>query len=483
MAPVKDMEMQSEGNGITTNSTSGITPIEVGIPVHENMEDSASYAKPGLKAWVQKTLWHGGSNYDAWCNAVSGQVGQVILSMPYSYSQMGFGLGIFFHLLYSVVGIWTCYMLSCLYLEYRARKAKEGVNFKNHVIQYHEVMGYLVAPWLKRVSLCFNIVTMGSVAVVQIIACASNAYYLNSNYNKREWALIFGGISMLTVLLPSFHNFRIWSIIGVVTTTYTAWYMVIAGLLHGQTANVKHSAPASMEQFFTGTTNILFAFGGHAITIEIMHAMWTPRAYKYVYLATVGYVMTISMPHCVILYWAFGDELLTHSNALSVLPASTFRSMGLGFMIAHQAIAFGLFVMPLNFMWEKLLHVHQSHYMIRVIARLPVAILLWFLALLFPFFGPLNSIIGSIIMSFSTYIIPCVAYLIVFRTKSARQDSAEKGGKWMPKWRGILTINWGIVVLVGVLGFGFGSWASLSNLIKQVNTFGVFDKCYQCPPK
>jgi auxin influx carrier (AUX1 LAX family) len=69
---------------------------------------------------------------------------------------------------------------------------------------------------------------------------------------------------------------------------------------------------------------------------EIMHAMWTPRSYKYVYLATVGYVMTITMPHCVILYWAFGDELLTHSNALSVLPASTFRSIGLGFMIAHQ---------------------------------------------------------------------------------------------------------------------------------------------------
>jgi hypothetical protein len=73
MAPVKDMEMQLEGNAITTNNGSEISPMEVGTHVDENVGNSEN-AKPGLKAWVQKTLWHGGSNYDAWCNAVSGQV-------------------------------------------------------------------------------------------------------------------------------------------------------------------------------------------------------------------------------------------------------------------------------------------------------------------------------------------------------------------------------------------------------------------------
>eukprot|EP01018_Ginkgo_biloba_P029518 Gb_22661 [translate_table: standard] len=470
------------GDFSAKNSGDVITPMEFSTQSVDKRcsKPGSTSENSGIKTWVQKTLWHGGSEYDAWLNAVSGQVGQVILSMPYSYSQMGLGLGIFFHLLYATVGIWTCYMLSCLYMEYRARKEREGANFKKHVIQYHEVMGYLVGPWLRRTSLFFNIVTMGSVAVVQIIACASNAYYLNSKYNKREWAIIFGAISMLTALLPSFQNFRVWSFIGMLTTTYTAWYMVIAGLIHGKNADVKHSAPETLESFFTGTTNILFAFGGHAITIEIMHAMWEPRKYKYVYLLTVGYVITITLPHSVILYWAFGDELLTHSNAFSVLPSSTFRSIGLGFMIIHQAIAFGLFVMPLNFMWEKVLGVHQSHYLIRVVSRLPVAILLWFLALLFPFFGPLNSLIGSIIMSFSTYIIPCVAYLTVFRTKTSRQEAADKPASWMPRWRGLVACNLSIVALIGVLGFGFGSWASVSNLVKQVHTFGVFDKCYQC---
>ena len=38
--------------------------------------------------------------------------------------------------------------------------------------QYHEVLGSLVGNWAKRASLFFNIVTVGALSVVQIIACA-----------------------------------------------------------------------------------------------------------------------------------------------------------------------------------------------------------------------------------------------------------------------------------------------------------------------
>lgn len=433
-----------------------------------------------LRSLWNRFIWHGGSVYDAWLNAAASQVGQVILSMPTSYAQMGFGLGVLFHLLYAFCGIWTCYLLASLYLEYRTRKEKQGNLFKMHIIQYHEVMGDLVGPWLRNVSLCFNIATMAAVATLQIIACGSNAYYLNPSLNKREWAVVFGAVSLLTTLLPSFHNFRLLSFIGIVTTTYTAWFMFIASLVYGQVEDAKHSGPEHLETFFTGTTNILFAFGGHAITVEIMHAMWKPRSYKYVYVAAVLYVLTITLPHSLTVYWAFGDKLLTHSNAFSIFPKSIARDIGLVFMIIHQAIAFGLYVMPLNFMWEKLLGVHQGIYLVRVLARLPVALLLWFLALLLPFFGPLNSLIGSFITSFSVYIIPCVAYLIIFWKPTSRKDAVEKMGKWMPSWMGLVTLNTIIIIIIFVLGVCFGGWASVTNLVDQVNTFGVFDKCYQC---
>ena len=56
---------------------------------------------------------------------------------------------------------------------------------RNHIIQYHEVIGGLVGPWGERAALFFNVVSLLGLAVVQIIACASDAYYLYDGLNKR----------------------------------------------------------------------------------------------------------------------------------------------------------------------------------------------------------------------------------------------------------------------------------------------------------
>jgi len=63
------------------------------------------------------------------------QVGQVILSMPTSYSQMGYKWGVFFQIFYFSIGMYTCYLLARLYVEYRVRKERDGVDFNRHVIQ------------------------------------------------------------------------------------------------------------------------------------------------------------------------------------------------------------------------------------------------------------------------------------------------------------------------------------------------------------
>ncbi|KAG8634296.1 hypothetical protein MANES_17G024741v8 [Manihot esculenta] len=50
-------------------------------------------------------------------------------------------------------------------------------------------------------------------------------------------------------------------------TTYTAWYLTIASLIHGQIDGVEHSGPSTMVLYFTRATNILYTFGGHAVTV------------------------------------------------------------------------------------------------------------------------------------------------------------------------------------------------------------------------
>ena len=89
--------------------------------------------------------------------------------------------------------------------------------------------------------------------------------------------------------------------------------------------------------------------------------------------------------------------------------------------MSFQGVAFGLFVTPLYFLWEKLIGTHQSHYLVRVSSRIPVVLVIWFLAVAFPYFGPINSILGALTTTFATYLLPVILYLITYRTQEVRE--------------------------------------------------------------
>ena len=71
----------------------------------------------------------------------------------------------------------------------------------------------------------------------------SNIYYINDRLDKRTWTYIFGACCATTVFIPSFHNYRIWSFLGLGMTTYTAWYLAIAALINGQVSPRPHLHP------------------------------------------------------------------------------------------------------------------------------------------------------------------------------------------------------------------------------------------------
>ncbi|CAL5379080.1 unnamed protein product [Camellia sinensis] len=100
------------------------------------------------KSTLSRLFWHGGSVFDAWFSCASNQVAQVLLTLPYSFSQLGMLSGILFQLFYGLMGSWTAYLISILYVEYRTRKEREKVDFRNHVIQWFEVLdGLLGKHW------------------------------------------------------------------------------------------------------------------------------------------------------------------------------------------------------------------------------------------------------------------------------------------------------------------------------------------------
>ncbi|CAA0809258.1 Auxin transporter-like protein 1 [Striga hermonthica] len=135
-------------------------------------EEAASEAEAQGIFSVKSMLWHGGSAWDAWFSCASNQVAQVLLTMPYSFSQLGMLSGVVFQIFYALMGSWTTYLISVLYVEYRSRKEKEGVSFKNHVIQWFEVLDGLLGPYWKAAGLAFNCTFLFFCSVIQLIGCA-----------------------------------------------------------------------------------------------------------------------------------------------------------------------------------------------------------------------------------------------------------------------------------------------------------------------
>ncbi|EFJ35892.1 hypothetical protein SELMODRAFT_78094 [Selaginella moellendorffii] len=430
-------------------------------------------------------FWHGGSAFDAWLNATSTQIAQVLLTFPYSFAQLGLASGIVFQLLYGFMGCWTCYMITSLYADYRAAKEKENPKaFEKHTIQWYEVLGGLLGPYWRAAGIFFNTALLFCTATIQVIACGSTVYYINDSLPKRTWTIIFGACCIITVLIPTAHNYRVLSFTGILMTTYTAWYLTIAAGIHDKVPNVTHSGPKNIVQYFTGATNILYAFGGHAVTVEIMHAMWKPRKFKLVYLYAILYIFTLTLPSAITVYWRFGDTMLHSANAFGVFPKNKFRDAAVILMLMHQFIEFGLIGLPVFLIWEKFLGVHHSkYYILRAIARIPVVLAIWFIAIMIPFFGPINSAVGSLLVTFSVYLIPCAAHMVVNSKSTARKAAIEQPPRWIRSWTVVYVLNSLIIVWVVIVGFGFGVYASVKNLVDQIDTFGLFARCYQCPKK
>ncbi|XP_024526150.1 auxin transporter-like protein 1 [Selaginella moellendorffii] len=162
-------------------------------------------------------------------------------------------------------------------------------------------------------------------------------------------------------------------------------------------------------------------------------------------------------------------QMLNYPNALAVLSPSKFRNVAIILMLTHQFIEFSAFVVPVFAMWEKLLGIHCSqNYTLKCIARMPIVLGICFLAIMLPFFGSINSVVGAIISSIGVYILPCLAFMVIRRHKESRENAIEQPPFWIKSWVGVYCINLGLVLWVGIIGAGFGSWASMHNIMHKI---------------
>lgn len=509
---------------------------------------------------------------DAFFTCASAQVGQVILALPHALRQTGLFAGIALLLLFASLAMWTVYLMVSLYLDHKNREIKRGAWYERRpagddgegssggnggeddtsgraclphaphpssaptpapssppllppsrrrgvAVQYHEVMGDASYRWIGTFSKIVVIIALGGLAVAQIIASSSNFHGMIPGVSKRDWALVFGGIAMTMSLLPSFRNFRAFSFLALVATTFTAWFMVSAGIKgsggHGlQAAAWRNQTPSEgWHGFMAGAAQIIFVFGGHAMLFEVMDAMFQPYKFHRVFYGSYLYVYTLILPNSIFVVSGWFDEAAKYGNVFAYFPPSVPQKISIVLMVLHQVIVFALFAFPLYFMAEKAVGVHEGAPLWkRYLVRLPIGLLLWLVALAFPFFGVINEVLGAFTTSFETYIIPPLVYNILYFHRADAALNRESAPKPPPVWIGkkfffgggdnsdgggdeklakskaelerswevVKWFNWIIVAFTAVFGFGLGGYASIKALVDAASTFGLFAKCYNC---
>jgi len=441
-----------------------------------NPSSSSYWQLQWKKAWG--FVRDGGTTFDGFLLAASAEVGQSILTLPYIFSLVGFFWGVVLEIGFATLALYTNYLLVSMHAQFRHNlKEKDDPRHRDvyYIVSYHEIMEGLVGPWLKRFSLVVVFFALLGLSTVQIIATSSNFYILNNSFSKRDWSFIWGGIFMFVAFIPTFRHYRVLSVLGILTTTYTSWYMLVAALAQGPIDDVVYDAPQTTEQFFRGFVSLLFIYGGHTSNIEVADVMDDPGSYDKSYFWSYLYVFSLTMPNAVAAYRTYGNLARDNANSFALFEPSLARDVAIVLMSLHQMVAFGLFVGPLFHMWEKLIHVHNQRFIVRAILRIPLALVILFLAVAFPFFGAINSVLGAFTTSFGTYIIPLVAYNLAF------SSSTNMVKQPVMNLDTIKIINWILAAFVLIAGVGLGGYNALRNFIAQIEHFDYFADCYQCP--
>ncbi|GBF93363.1 auxin transporter [Raphidocelis subcapitata] len=215
--------------------------------------------------------------------------------------------------------------------------------------------------------------------------------------------------------------------------------------------------------------------------MEVVDSQWRPSRFPPTFGAAIGYVTAaLTLPSAVFTFLAFPQQATQFGNAFAIFPPSAAKNAGIILMVAHQIVAFALFALPVCVMWEKLVGTHSKPKPLRLLSRIPVGLLIWFIALAIPFFGVINDVLGAFCVTFETYVIPATAWCLYYRKKENRDAAVLQPPRWLGGWTGAFVLNAAVILIFLVAGLGAGGYSSIVALVEAVGTFGLFAKCYNC---
>ncbi|KAL6325434.1 hypothetical protein AAG906_023279 [Vitis piasezkii] len=406
--------------------------------------------------------------YSAFHN-VTAMVGAGVLGLPYAMSELGWGPGVVIMVLSWIITLYTLWQMVEMHEMVPGKRFDRYHELGQHA--FGEKLGlYIVVPQQLIVEVGVDIVYMvtggKSLKKFHDTVC-STCKPIKLTY----FIMIFASVHFVLSHLPNFNSISGVSLAAAVMSLSYSTIAWGASVDKGVQDNVEYgykakSTAGTVFNFFSALGEVAFAYAGHNVVLEIQATipstpekpskgpMWRGVIVAYIVVALCYF------PVALIGYWMFGNGV-SDNILISLENPAWLIAMANMFVVIHVIGSYQIYAMPVFDMIETVL-VKKLHFKpsttLRFISRNIYVAFTMFVGITFPFFSGLLSFFGGFAFAPTTYFLPCVMWLAIYKPK-----------KYSLSW----IANW-ICIILGLLLMILAPIGALRNIILEAKTYEFY---------
>lgn len=436
---------------------------------NNNNVDQRTAREKAIDDWLPITSARNAKWWYSAFHNVTAMVGAGVLSLPYAMAELGWGPGVAVLVISWIITLYTLWQMVQMH------EMIPGKRFD----RYHELgqqafgekLGlYIVVPQQLIVEVSVNIIYMvtggKSLKKFHDTVC-DDCKSIKLTY----FIMIFASVHFVLSHLPNFNSISWVSLVAAIMSLSYSTIAWSASVDKGVQPNVDYgykakSTAGKVFNFFSALGDVAFAYAGHNVVLEIQATipstpekpskgpMWKGVIVAYIVVALCYF------PVALIGFYIFGNEV-SDNILISLEKPKWLIAMANMFVVFHVIGSYQIYAMPVFDMIETLL-VKKLNFKptaaLRFITRNIYVAFTMFIAICFPFFGGLLAFFGGFAFAPTTYFLPCVMWLAIYKP---RRYSLS----WFTNW---------ICICIGICLMILAPIGGLRQIILQAKTYEFF---------
>ncbi|CAL5191644.1 unnamed protein product [Lathyrus oleraceus] len=432
--------------------------------------DKRTAEQKAIDDWLPITSSRNAKWWYAAFHNVTAMVGAGVLSLPSAMANLGWGPGVVILMLSWLITLYTLWQMVEMH------EMVPGKRFDRYHELGQEAFGEKLGLWIVvpqqlicevGVDIVYMVTGGKSLQKIHDLVCKKNCKSMKTTY----FIMIFASVHFVLAHLPNFNSIAGISLAAAIMSLSYSTIAWVASLKKGVQQDVAYgykatTSPGTVFNFFSALGDVAFAYAGHNVVLEIQATlpstpekpskgpMWRGVLLAYIVVAFCYF------PVALIGYWMFGNTVA--DNILISLNKPTWLIVAANmFVVIHVIGSYQLYAMPVFDMIETLM-VKKLRFkptrLLRFLVRNVYVAFTMFVGITFPFFGALLGFFGGFAFAPTTYFLPCIMWLAIYKPKKFSLS-------WFTNW---------ICIILGLLLMILSPIGALRQIILNAKSYGFY---------